>query len=253
MRTRSGFTLVEMLVVAPIIILAIGAFIAVIVSLSGEVLATRAKTLLAHTIQSSLSSIESDIKRSTAFLATNSITPLTSPQGYNDATEGFTFNDSAKGPMLILEQNATLANPLTAPSDFVYQKDEPYSCSDPLIRKNDPLKVNIVYFVKNSSLWRRTILQGDYASTSVSCNPPWQQPSCQVAVGGFCKAEDVELIKGVSTNDFRIEYFTSPDTTPTTEPSSIEDITGARVTLHAEQTAAGRSISWQSSVYASLR
>lgn len=240
-----------MLVVAPIIILSIGAFIVVIVSLSGEVLAARAKNVLTYTIQDSLDRIEADIKRSTAFLPVNSISPIASPQGYNNATENFTYNDAGKGQMLILEQNATIGNPLTSPSDFVYLKDTPYGCADPLIRENDPLKINVVYFVKNSSLWRRTILQSDYASSSVSCQTPWQQPSCQPPTGGFCKAEDVELIKNITTDDFRVEYYTSATSTPDTNPSSLESITGARVTLHAEQNAAGREVSWEASVYAS--
>ncbi len=240
-----------MLVVAPIIILSIGAFIVVIVTLSGEVLATRAKNVLTYTIQDSLDRIEADIKRSTAFLATNEITPLVSPQGYDDATENFTNNDSVKGQMLILEQNATITNPLTAPSNFVYQKDTPHPCADPLIRENDPLKINIVYFVKNSSLWRRTILQSDYASTSVSCNTPWQKPSCQPPIGGFCQNQDIELIKNITTSDFSVEYFTSATGTPDPTPSSFDSITGARVTLHAEQNAAGRQVDWEASVYAS--
>lgn len=45
-----GFTLVEIMVISPIIILAIGAFIAMIITMTGEVLSSRAANMLAYDV-----------------------------------------------------------------------------------------------------------------------------------------------------------------------------------------------------------
>lgn len=62
-----GFTIVELLVIAPIVILTITAFISVIVNMTGDVLASRSSNLVAYDIQDALSRIEEDVKLSSTF------------------------------------------------------------------------------------------------------------------------------------------------------------------------------------------
>jgi len=257
-----GFTIVEMLVISPIIMLTIGTFITAIISMTGEVLAARAKNMLAYNVQDAMTQIEHDVRNSTSFLATNSSTPLTSPQGYENDTTSFFNVDVVKGDMLILEQNATLDNPITASRSLVYLKDRPYSCGSPQIRNNTPLTTNVVYFIRNNTLWRRTILQNDYASPTTSCATPWQQPSCQpgYSASGFCKTNDVELVKGVTANDFSVDYFdtpastianatiNSPGTPLATRTALLATTKTARITINATSTVAGRNISWSASI-----
>jgi len=79
-----GFTIIEMLVIAPIVILTIGAFVTAIVNMTGDVLASRVTNVLTYNIQDALSRIEEDVKQSTSFIAGNNVT-ITSPQGFSPA------------------------------------------------------------------------------------------------------------------------------------------------------------------------
>lgn len=174
---QKGFTLVEMLVVAPIVILAIGAFLTVIISMTGEVISSRASNTLIFNVQDALARIEEDVELSAGFLATNTVTlSAAQGQGYNNDATNFT-NVGSNGNALILNMIATDTNPLTSTSQYVYLRDQPNSCLAP--QNNIPLTYNVVYFVKDGTLWRRTIMPQQYADTTTyACGTTWQQPSC---------------------------------------------------------------------------
>lgn len=253
---QKGFTLVEMLVVAPIVILAIGAFLTVIISMTGQVLASRASNSLSYNVQDALNHIEQDVKMSSAFLATNAV--LGDSQGYNDDTTAFTNVAGASGTSLILSMVATTANPVSTSSSYVYLKNQPNDCSAP--QNNIPFTYNIVYFVKDSVLYRRTIMPANYNdTTNTVCSVPWQQPSCSAAYmaahtgSTFCKTQDVELVDGVDPGNFTIQYFNNEASTVVNEPASTASSVDARgvalqsattvgVSINAEQTVAGQSI-----------
>ena len=95
-RYSRGFTLVEMAVIAPIVVLLIGAFIALIVNLTGNVMSARGKNVLVYDTQDALSRIEDDVKLSSTFLAVNNIDLSSTKQGYRDypstGTTGSTTN-----------------------------------------------------------------------------------------------------------------------------------------------------------------
>ncbi len=258
---RLGFTLVEMLVVAPIVILAIGAFLTVIISMTGEVVASRASNLMTYNINDALNRIEQDVKQSSTFLAANNVTLVAgNAQGVNDDTTGFTNVGGTSGTSLILNMIATTGNPIDSASQYIYLKDQPNACATPY--DNIPLTYNIVYFVKNSTLWRRVIMPNLYANTTTySCATPWQQPSCSPtymsAQSGtvFCKTNDIKLFEGIEIADLNIAYYngsnaTSPNTTAsnlgatTTERNqAMNSATTVTVELDATQNAGGREIS----------
>jgi hypothetical protein len=205
---QRGFTVVELLVIAPIVILTIGAFITVIVNMTGEVLATRASGFLAYSVQDSLNRIEDDIKLSTTFLAETNIT-LTSPQGYGNSTMSFTNVDVTKGNMLILNALATIGNPYQSSNGLVYLTNLPNSCTSADVNQNKPMTYNIVYFVENSTLWRRTLMPPDY--TTAGCNAPWQKPSCNPnQSGAFCVGKDIRLLDNVDVSQTRLPAIRAP-------------------------------------------
>lgn len=263
---QSGFTLVEMLVVAPIVILAIGAFLTVIISMTGEVISSRASNTLTFNVQDALARIEEDTKLSAGFLATNSV-PITagSGQGYNNDATNFTNVGGTSGTNLILNMVATTGNPLSTSSQYIFLKDQPNACAS--AQNNIPLTYNIVYFVRDNSLWRRVIMPAQYADTvNYACAAAWQQPSCNPTwlegQGGtpFCRTNDVRLVDGVTASDFSVSYFTGSgetgaNATASNAGASITDRTAALnasttvdVTINANQTAAGRDIAQSASV-----
>lgn len=249
----SGFTIVEVLVVAPITILAIGALIVMIVALTGDVLKTRGSNTMTFEVQDALSRIEQDIKQSGGFLAASNINPLMSPQGYDNATAPFT-NVGTNGNMLILNAYATKDNPATNPAAIVFNKNQPNTCGDSE-NENFPLMINIVYFVKDESLWRRTIMPEQYLT--MGCSAPWQQPSCAPGITGtMCQANDVRLVDGIAeTNDsFNIEYYESTEsTTPLNaavdqeasagdRQQALSQATVARISIKSARTFAGNEV-----------
>lgn len=262
-----GFTIVELLVIAPIVILTITAFISVIVNMTGDVLASRSSNVVAYDIQDALARIEEDVKLSSTFLAENTVTTappgdpilLPSPQGYGDDTTPFRNVDSTKGDILILNTFATSGNPITLGSSLIYLTNQPNACNSTQINQNTPMSLNIAYFVKNTSLWRRTIAPSNY--DTAGCSVPWQQPSCAIGqTAAFCKTEDIKLLDNIAVSDFNVEYFTSADSTTANADASnvaksvaernaaLQSSTTVGVSLNVTKTVAGREVSQSGSI-----
>lgn len=244
-----GFTLVEMLVVAPIVILAIGAFLTAIISMTGEVIASRASNALAYNTQDALNRIEQDVKNSSSFLAANSITPTTTTaQGYNNDTTTFTNIAGASGTSLILNMVATDSNPNSASAASVYLKDQPNSCAAP--RGNIPFTYNVIYFTKDdpqtglSTLWRRTMMPTNYDdTTNLVCAVPFQQPSCAPSYmeaqsgASFCKTSDIKLVAGIKPGDFVVSYFNNAGSTAENIRANSLSISGVGISRAERQIA----------------
>lgn len=269
---EKGFTLIEMLVVAPIVILAIGAFLTVIISMTGEVISSRASNTLTFDIQDALNRIEEDVKLSSGFLAETD-TNLTGPggntlqagQGLNDSTAPFR-NISGGSNALILNMIATNGNPQSTTSAYVYLLNQPDPCATP--QANIPLTYNVVYFVEDSTLWRRVIMPQDYNNTTTTvCAVPWQRPSCNpdfiVSPGNaFCATEDIRLVDGVTS--FSTQYLNGASgDTPiaaaliegtnsagdiAARNTALQSATTLSVSIASTQTAAGRDVSQASSL-----
>ena len=268
---QQGFTLVEMLVVAPIVILAIGAFLTVIISMTGEVLASRASNTLSYTVQDALNRIEQDVKQSSSFLATNNVSlTAANAQGYNDDDTNFTNVGGGNDTGIILNMVATTGNPISSTSGYVYLKNKPNACASAQ-GNNTPFTYNVVYFIKDSTLWRRTIMPTSYTdTTNTVCALPFQQPSCspaymdsKVAVATYCKTNDIKLVEGVTASDFVVQYFSGESTgtvnSTASDPSAstpdrntaLQSVTTTRVSITAKQTAAGRDVERAASLRAS--
>lgn len=250
---KHGFTIVEILIVAPIVILVIGVFIGVVVNMTGDVLSTRSTNALAYNIQDALNRIEQDVSTSGALLATNNVT-ITSPQGFDDSTATFDNASVVNGTMLILNSYATTANPLNATSNVIYESGQPNPCNSALINKNPAVMMNTVYFVKNNTLWRRVLAPSNYAT--IGCSVPWQEPSCTPnIVGAFCKTQDIDLVDGINTTSgFVVNYYPNPSSViPNTIANDSAQSDSNRlaamrtngsvvVTINATSSQAGRNI-----------
>ena len=267
---KRGFTLIEMLIIAPIVILMIGIFISAIVNMTGDVLSTRASNSLSYNIQDALNRIESDVTSSGAFLATNDIA-LVSPQGYDDNT-GVFKNSISTGPMLILKTYTTNINPQNSARNIVYMSGQPNACSSSLYNQNQPLMMNTIYFIKNNTLWRRVVAPANYANAGCITNvgtplattgAPWQRPSCTPTVSGtMCPTKDEELVDNVDS--FSVSYYTTPHSTTentiASDPTHIysdnvrfaalQASSTVSVTINSSNTIAGRSISQSGTIRA---
>lgn len=231
---EKAFTIIELLVVAPIIIIFISTFVATIISMTGKVMINRSEGVLEYSVQSAFDIIEQDIKNSGAYLATNNFTP-TSPQGLSDDATPFTNIDSATaGSTLILNTYATTSNPINSSLSRIYASS-PNACSSPSVISNNRLTYNIVYFTTLNAddtytLWRRTVMPSNYQS--VGCSAPWQQPSCAPgAVGSMCVTEDVRILDGISSNGFKTEYLKNSN------PSEVDTDAVSNILTNSERQA----------------
>ena len=242
---RSGFTLVELLIIAPIALLVITGFVALMVTMVGDIIATRTSNVMTYDVQSALSSIERDVRLSTAFLTTSGTLP--SPQGKDGGTDAFISNDNSSTPIrddLILGSIATNKNPLDSTRKFVYYANAPNACNADTAYQNRIFFTTVIYTVRDNSLWRRTYVP---AAAGAFCDQPWQVNTCAPGNGGNpqCQANDEEILKGVK--NFNIEYFVNPEDTIPVSAASAPTALSIRVTIDAERTAAGRAVSVSSS------
>ncbi len=256
-KRNCGFTIVEMVVVIPLIIVLVGVFITTIIGMTGDVLGNRASNVLSYDIQSALDRISNDVTRSGAFLSANNIS-VSSPQRYDDDDTGFT-NVGANGTMLILNEYTTTQDPLNSSREPVYVSYKPYSCSSEYVSENQILMVNIVYFVKDNALWRRVIAPSNYIS--LGCSTPYQQPTCAPGVSGtLCKTEDIKVIDDVEAGGFSVEYYPNPNSdskdnvaddpskTDSERQTALSGNSTVKVTLNVARTVAGREFSQTSSI-----
>lgn len=244
---QSGFTLIEMLIIAPVVILALGGFIALMVSMVGSVLITRDRSLLTYDVQNSLNLIERDVRVSTDF--PSSTGTVASPQGSNDSTAPFVSSSA-----LIMSMYATNKNPDDSTRQLVYYANQPNACGS-TETANKPFALQVVYYLKNGSLWRRTILppynRNATPDANTVCQDPWQRNTCSpgYTAGAPCEAADSEIMK--NTDTFSFNYFaTVADTTPLTFDQSTT-AAAVKVSLTGRKTVAGQLVDDTGSVLAS--
>jgi len=138
---------------------------------------------------------------------------------------------------------------------LVYLSGQPNTCASTLVAQNKTLIMDIVYFIKDNSLWRRVVAPIGYNTSNV-CTIPWQRPSCNPdfmdaspGASSFCKARDIKLVDGVGTTGFTVSYYTNPASTVAT--STLSSATTIRATITATQQYAGRTITQTNTIRAS--
>lgn len=232
-RTR-GFTLVEMLVIAPIIILAIGIIIALMVNLIGDVLQTREQTAMTYSVQSALDQIEEDVRMAITIRPTSG--PMPAGYGSNltnmSGTDAFTSNNS-----IIMMFHATDKRP-TDPTRNLVHLNSPNPCGAAQTAFNPTQTYQVIYYQSGSALYRRTALT-KYPTTPPPalspCTTPWQQDSCH---RDNCPYRDAKVLDNIK--NFSISYYRGADLT---SYSSADDATTTvRVSVDTERSTAGTTV-----------
>lgn len=245
-----GFTLIEMLVIAPLVIITISGFVALMVSMVGDVLVTRDQNNLTYEAQDSLDRIEQDARLSVQFLNTTEALP--SPQGVNDGTGAFTNAQNT----LILSSVATDENPRSDTRWLIYYANQPYPCGDQETY-NRIFLIKVIYYIKNNALWRRVVVP-DWnnnspvdAQTICASAPytPWQQNTCSPGyTASRCQTEDMKVMDNVQSLD--VKYYSDPNSTTEIPKEQATTATTIDVTVNGSKTTAGRPITSSASVRA---
>lgn len=235
---NQGFTLIEMLIIAPVVILSIGAFIALMVSLVGTVLISRDRGALTYDIQNSLDQIEQDVRISAKFQTTTGT--LSAPQGSDDNTAAFTSSSA-----LVLTTLTTDKSPLDGQRQLVYYANQPNPCGTKETY-NKMLYTTVVYYIKGGSLWRRVIVPtyntNATPDANTVCRTPWQRNSCTPGYTASppCQTSDSEIMKNVSS--MSIKYLSTPGSTADLGSSNAALASTVEVTINGQKMTGGKSI-----------
>jgi hypothetical protein len=247
--STSGFTLVEILVIAPIVLLAIGGFIALMVTMVGDVMVSRDNNTMLYDAQDALKRIEGDVRLSTEFLTTTGT--LISPQGSNSNFTGTAAFTNAVNT-LILNSLVTDQSPVNSSREIIYYKDQPNACGATKIF-NNILYSKVIYFIKDGSLWRRTTIAPFNTNATTDsqtvCATPWQQDSCSPGYTATrCKTNDVEVMQNVSS--LNVEYYNSPSSTSNMGVGNAGAASTIKVTITAQKQTATKTITVSQSLRA---
>jgi hypothetical protein len=241
-----------MLLIAPIVLLAIGGFVALMVSMIGDILATRDYNSMAYSSQDALNRIEQDVRLSAQFLNT---TGTTSPQQGSDNNFSGTapFTIASNNNMLLLSVPSTDKNPVDSTRLVINYANQPNPCGTTQT-SNKIMMTKIAYFIRNGSLWRRTILPPyDTNATpdnNTVCSSPWQQNSCVVGYvnDSHCQTNDAELMKNIQS--LSVKYFADPTSTVDVGVAGASTATTLSATLTGLSTTGGRNASTTQSIRA---
>ncbi len=240
-KNTGGFTLVEVLVISPIVILFIGAFITLIVSLTGESIQIREKNVTAYDTQATFDEIESSVLRATGFVAATGL--VASPQGRNNATAE--FNNTADDT-LIIKSAATTKSPNDPTRALIYTGTG--ACDS----RNPTYDYYTIYFLAldpdttanttDQALYRRTILP-----QTAACASAHQRGSCAEAIvssnTAVCKTSDEKLLTNVAS--FNVDYFSGSTSVTNANAATATSIS---VAINSSKQVSGSPVSYNSSI-----
>lgn len=203
MRKNSGFTLVELVIAIPVILVVMGAVMGFLITMLTDFSNQRAKQNLNVSAQTALSQIEADVKLSSAFLTKISdpdFTDTAAPSGgwtYEGGTPVAEPSASRPYRVLILKTYATDANTLSDTRKPVYLNEN--GCAGNALYSNPVLSNTVIYFVNGTTLYRRILT--DKKTTPAKCSTPFQVQSCPSG----CQVEDTIILKNVK--EFKANYY----------------------------------------------
>ena len=243
---EAGFTLIEVVVIAPVLILTLGGFIVALVSMVGDTLANRDTNTMLYEAQSTLDRIEQDVRLSKGYLATTGTLP--SPQG-SDGTPAFTGTaafTATSSNYLLLSTLSTNVNPLDPARKVVYYggTGQPYGCGS-LESYNTPFPTTVIYYLNGTALYRRTVVPSNTLTAGQAntvCYTPWQQNSCSPGYTNTtqCATQDAKVMDNVKS--IGLAYYASQSSNTDLGASNAPAAITIGVTITTEKTTAGQLI-----------
>lgn len=203
---QAGFTLVELVVVAPMVMIAIAIILSYILSMflvTGE---KNAKILMQAEAQTALFTLRDDVMFANYFQGEL-------PPGHSDPHKSggwSAYYDNA----LMFTEAAYTANRQSQDRQLVYVSNTPNPCGDGSPEGNNYSVNTIILFVDDNTLYRRVIVPDQ----SGNCLATYRQQTCPETVANSdCPADSV-IAQNVK--EFNLEYYTnrrtwsgdSPDT-----------------------------------------
>lgn len=254
----TGFTLIEMLIVIPFVLLVIAGLVVAITAVTGESLGTRAQTETAYETQDALNRIEASVLRTTSFPTRVTVLP---PQGVLAGDTKIDMVSNTNSDVLLLTMPATDRNPLDQDREILYKTGGTLNpCGDPAVTANPVYPVTYAYFLQEGYLVERVITNTNDSTytqnkgctrSSASAVDTWQRGSCsQNASGTACKTTDSVLASNVSV--FKVAYLQKDGNSVSPLPVAPNPInaTGVSIQLTSSKQSGSKEVNIQMSLNA---
>lgn len=239
---NSGFTLVEVAIITPILILVAAGLITALILMANNVSGPNRQNILIRNQHKAISYIESDVVNSTGFLESNFMSdPQIGDYTFNDPNS----NDYASAQKMILLKHNLSQNYSNTNETIPSFLNAPYPTSTACktstnTDENNTEPLVIIYYTKNESgggktLYRRTLTASRINASTDSLGPECATKlavrSCQQILPPNCIHQDLRITDVGSLRDFNITYYTATDATdaasdPTVAQSILVSLTG---------------------------
>jgi competence protein ComGC len=226
-RHEAGFTLVELLIICPILMAVIAFMMNYLFNQYGELVQQNSQVNLQVEAQADTFAMQDDVFFANAFVSTmnTNLSDSYAPSG------GWAASSSPTAPVFIISTPALTASNRSASRGPVYINT--LGCSPLSVeQENDPLYNNIVYWVSGTNLYKRVISAPSSMST---CGTSWQKQSCPAAsASSSCPADNLLSDK---VSSFAITYYNG---------------SGAQVIMPEQATAVKVSLTLSDQAYAQV-
>lgn len=263
-----GFTLIELLVAVILSGIVVTIFIASLMTMVTTAVLQKTQLELSQQIQIALDTIERDIRIANAFDTTPIYSTIEDEYGPENTNQGWSGEWSYKGNgnnnrALILRHGATTVHPLSINRTPVFARGtlvNPYAEQDVTLNctvynattsptgalsYNPKLQYYLIYFVRDSTLYRRTLT--DTSTALCDGQQQYQKQSCPSIDDtrpASCQANDELIVRNVA--EFTIAYYSQDDqASPTdinayasSDDSILEEIRNVVVSIQLEKTVA---------------
>lgn len=245
---NKGFTIIELVVVFPIVAIVIGALLVVLVELVVDNATTKSQSELTYTAQAALDVIERDITYATDFMP-NKDSSVIDPYVSDAAGGAWSYTGSSSDVRTLILRGYETQNPIGASTQTLIRSQD-NSCDAQ--QSDNLISYNTVYFVKGGNLYKRILTN---TGVSVRCTSAYQKQSCPADLASpnaACKVDDTLLATNVTA--FKIDYYSSADnSTPidayaTGGGVSLDSAVSAQVTISMRRNVAGNNIDASRSV-----
>lgn len=203
---QRGFTIVELLVVITVMSILTAILFGSLDDLLTSNYRTVGTTTQVGDTRTALRQVQTDLMESDGFLKTPSVADATGPP---TGTWLFSGLDSTHR-YLIASTYATTHSSDDPNRSLVYVANALGVC-DSVVTQNTPLKNNLIYYVKDGVLYRRTIVASASMAPRCGGTAPYQKQTC--APGGptnaRCQGTDAVVLRNVTK--FEIDYYATPE------------------------------------------
>lgn len=195
---QRGFTLVEIAIITPIMILVAISIVAVLIALVTSTVRPNARSIIMQQEEKALDSIEGDVNNSSAILSS------TLPSNFSDSNIADYNFPPAGTTVLRVQTYDQIINPNdTTGTKVIPAFKDGSACSNMTnLNSTNILPIVVVYYVKNEVLYRRTLTDNTSPAPAI-CGTKLAKQTCLT-----CSSEDLALVRADKLTSFDIIYYT---------------------------------------------